>query len=233
MHSLKSPYNALVFGASGGIGSALCARLDEDDRCAGAIGVCRRRFPGFDLQTEDSIAHLAEHLKSGHDAFDLIIVATGVLTVGTQGPEKSIRHLDPEIMARSYWVNAIGPALILKHFWRFLPRGEKSVFVCLSARVGSIQDNGLGGWTSYRASKAALNQIVRTSAIEITRARPQAVCVAVHPGTVDTGLSRPYAGNLPTVTPALAAGRILDTVDRLTPDDSGGFFAYDGRPIPY
>ena len=140
------------------------------------------------------------------------------------------------MLARSFQVNAIGPALVAKHFLPRLPKDRPARFAVLSARVGSIEDNRLGGWYGYRASKAALNMLVRSLAIELARTRPLAVCVALHPGTVDTALSRPFQRNVAAqklFTPAYAAGRLLDVLDGLGPGDSGGFYAYDGTRIPF
>ena len=137
-------------------------------------------------------------------------------------------------MSRAFALNAIGPALIMKHFLPLLPRAKRAVFATLSARVGSIGDNRLGGWYSYRASKAALNQLVRTAAIELTRSHPQAICVALHPGTVDTQLSAPFAKqDLEIQSPDQAAARLIDVVARLTPQDSGGFFDCRGEVVPW
>jgi len=149
-------------------------------------------------------------------------------------PEKSLSALTPEHMAHSFAVNAMGPALLMKHFLPLLARNEKSVFATLSAKVGSISDNALGGWYSYRASKAALNQFVHTAAIELARRKPEAVCVALHPGTVDTGLSSDFAKTGLTVRkPEEAAGLLLDVLDRLTPAETGGFFDYRGNSLPW
>jgi NAD(P)-dependent dehydrogenase (short-subunit alcohol dehydrogenase family) len=164
----------------------------------------------------------------------LVIDATGVLEGDGCVAEKSWRQLDPAMMARAFAVNAIGPALLMKHFLPLLPHAGKSVFATLSARVGSISDNRLGGWYSYRASKAALNQMVRTAAIELGRIRPDALCLAIHPGTVATRLSQRFAkSGLEVQSPETAATRILTVLDRLTPASSGGFFDQQGRPIAW
>jgi NAD(P)-dependent dehydrogenase (short-subunit alcohol dehydrogenase family) len=218
---------ALVIGASGGIGGALAAALEA--RGASVVGLSRRQ-DGLDLTDEASVAAAAGRLEG---PFGLILDATGALEIWGRGPEKSIGAIDPEVMAAQFAVNAIGPALLLKHFHALLPRAGRGVFATLSARVGSIGDNRLGGWISYRAAKAALNQIVRTSAIEIARKRPDSVVVALHPGTVRTALTARYVGGRPTVSPEAAAGNLLAVIDRLTPAETGGFFAWDGQPIPW
>jgi NAD(P)-dependent dehydrogenase (short-subunit alcohol dehydrogenase family) len=218
---------ALVIGASGGIGGALVAALEH--RGVSVEGLSRRS-DGLDLTDELSIAAAVDRLAA---PFDLILDATGALEIGGCGPEKCIGAIDPGAMAAQFAVNAIGPALLLKHFHVLLPRAGRSVFATLSARVGSIGDNRLGGWISYRAAKAALNQIVRTSAIEIARKRPDAIVVALHPGTVRTPLTERHAGRHPTVSPEAAAANLLAVIDRLSPAETGGFFAWDGQPIPW
>jgi NAD(P)-dependent dehydrogenase (short-subunit alcohol dehydrogenase family) len=162
----------------------------------------------------------------------LLIDATGTLDADGCVAEKTWRQLDPAAMARAFAVNAIGPALLMKHFLPLLPRAGRCVFETLSARVGSIGDNQLGGWYSYRASKAALNQFVRTAAIELRRTRPDALCVALHPGTVATSLSERFAkAGLEVQSPDTAAMRILTVLNRLTPEYSGAFVDQRGRPI--
>jgi NAD(P)-dependent dehydrogenase (short-subunit alcohol dehydrogenase family) len=164
-----------------------------------------------------------------------VIVATGLLHADGVTPERSNAALDPRQLMRLFAINAVGPALIAKHVLPLLPRGERSVFAALSARVGSIGDNRLGGWHSYRASKAALNMLIRTLAIELERTRPQAILVGLHPGTVDTELSKPFQRGVPEgrlFTPDQSAERLLAVVDGLEPEDSGGVFAWDGQRIP-
>jgi NAD(P)-dependent dehydrogenase (short-subunit alcohol dehydrogenase family) len=164
----------------------------------------------------------------------LVIDATGFLHGDGFEPEKSWRSLDAGHMAKAFAVNAIGPALLMKHFLPVLPRAGKSVFATLSAKVGSITDNRLGGWYSYRASKAALNQLVRTAAIELKRSRPEALCIAIHPGTADTNLSAPFLkAGLDVQTPTTAAAAILACLERLGPDASGGFFDRSGERLPW
>ena len=195
------------------------------------IGLSRSSIPMLDLLSETSIAAAAAFINA-QGTPRLIIDATGVLQSKTIKPEKSWRELDAAQMAEAFAINAIGPALVMKHFLPLLPREGSCVFATLSARVGSIGDNRLGGWYSYRASKAALNQLVRTAAIELNRRAPNAICVALHPGTVDTGLSASFAKTgLDVQTPELAAARLLETIAGLTVGDSGGFFDYKGETI--
>lgn len=218
---------ALVIGSSGGIGAALVAALAA--RGAEVTGLSRRG-DGLDLTDEASVARAA----AAHPGpFDLVLDATGALEIDGHGPEKALAQIDPAAMAAQFAVNAIGPALLLKHFRDHLPREGRAVFASLSARVGSIGDNRLGGWVSYRAAKAAQNQILRCAAIEIARKRPEAIVVALHPGTVATPLTARYAGSHPTVAPEAAAANLLAVLDGLTPADTGGFFAWDGKTIPW
>jgi NAD(P)-dependent dehydrogenase (short-subunit alcohol dehydrogenase family) len=215
----------LLFGASGGIGSALATAMSGTDLTA-----LSRSMDGLDVTDETSVAEAAKRVDG---AFDLIFDATGALEIDGAGPEKALDDIDPTAMAAQFALNAIGPALLLKHFAPKLAKDRRAVFATLSARIGSIGDNRLGGWYSYRASKAALNQIVRTAAIEIARRRPQAVVLALHPGTVKTALTAKYVGRRPAVTPAEAAANLLRVIAALRPGESGGFFAWDGKPIPW
>ncbi|WP_295042860.1 SDR family NAD(P)-dependent oxidoreductase [uncultured Paracoccus sp.] len=221
---------AVVIGASGGIGAALLDRLRQQGRFGAVVGMSR---PDLDLTDPASIARAADHV-AGIGAPTLILVATGVLHGPGMAPEKTIRALDARAMAASFSVNAIGPALILRHFLPLMPRDRRAVVAVLSARVGSIADNRLGGWYSYRASKAALNQIIRTAAVELRRSHPQAVCVAVHPGTVATRLSDGFAKTgLQIQQPGDAASDLLDSIQRLDPSQSGAFLDRFGQQIPW
>lgn len=218
---------ALVVGASGGIGSAVCtalrARGDE------VVGLSRS-IDGLDVTDESAVTQVLGGLEG---TFDLIFIATGGLEVGGFRPEKSVRALDATAMATQFALNAIGPALVLKHVWRLVPRDRPARLAVLSARVGSIGDNRLGGWHGYRAAKAALNQIVRTCAVELARTHPQAALVALHPGTVATQLTAAYAGGHPTVTPAEAAGNLLAVLDGIGADQSGQFFDWKGERVEW
>ena len=205
--------------------------LAQDAAYDAVIGLSRSSTPMLDLLSETSIAAAAAFINA-QGTPRLIIDATGVLQSKTIKPEKSWRELDAAQMAEAFAINATGPALVMKHFLPLLPREGSCVFATLSARVGSIGDNRLGGWYSYRASKAALNQLVRTAAIELNRRAPKAICVALHPGTVDTGLSASFAkSGLDVQTPELAAARLLETIAALAVGDSGGFFDYKGETI--
>lgn len=225
---------AVVIGPGGGIGSASLRQIKRAGAFDEAIGLGRRSTPPLDLLDEDSIAAAAASIAARAVPVRLVVDATGFLHGGGFEPEKSWRQIDAAHMARSFAINAIGPALLMKHFLPLLPRQGKAAFATLSAKVGSIGDNRLGGWYSYRASKAALNQLVRSAAIELKRSRPEAVCVALHPGTVDTGLSGPFAKTgLDVQTPDQSAARLLTVLDGLTAADSGGFFDYRGTALPW
>ena len=225
---------ALVIGVSGGIGAALLAQLQQNDRFDRALGLSRHSQPALDLLDEASIAQAAAHVAGLGLPLRLLIDATGLLHGPGLQPEKTWQQLDPVQMAQAFAINAIGPALLMKHFLPLLPREGRSVFATLSAKVGSIGDNHLGGWYSYRASKAALNQLVRTAAIELRRRQPQALCVALHPGTVATGLSAPFAKTgLQVQAPDHAAARLLGVIDGFQAADSSGFFNHDGSVLPW
>ena len=232
MRSLPAGYRAVVIGASGGIGAAFVDHLRNDPRCTQVLTLSRHSDPGLELTDENSIRSAADWVREHSTEIDLVINSTGVLTIDGQRPEKTIAHLDPAVMARSLAINAIGPALLLKHFSPLLPRRRRAIFATLSARVGSIEDNRRGGWISYRTAKAALNQVVKTAAIEIAMRHPQAVCVGLQPGTVRTPLSEPYARGDGVLEPADATARLLAVLDRLEPAASGGLYDHAGERIP-
>ena len=216
---------AVVIGASGGIGAALAKALDDGKRFHHVVRLSRSGEPAFDLLDEDAIGAAAQRLSQTHRPLELIIIATGFLHNERFKPERSWRDIDAAHMQAAFTVNATGPALAMKHFLPLLAGDRRAAFACLSAKVGSIADNRLGGWHSYRASKAALNQIVHTNAIELSRAKPQAILAALHPGTVATALSAPFAKRgLNVREPAEAALNLLGVLDQLTPAQSGGFF---------
>jgi NAD(P)-dependent dehydrogenase (short-subunit alcohol dehydrogenase family) len=229
--------SAVVIGASGGIGAAFEAALIEEGAFDVVHGFARSRTGAqhLDLLDEASIAVAAAQVAGGPPP-TLVIVATGLLHSGDLGPEKALRDLDADWLAKVYAVNAIGPALVAKHFLPLIPKIGRPVFAALSARVGSISDNRLGGWHGYRASKAALNMLVRNLAIEEARRNNRAIVVALHPGTVDTGLSRPFQGNVPPgrlFSAERAALNLLDVIEELRPPDSGKLFDFEGKEIPF
>ncbi len=224
---------AAVIGASGGIGAALCDRLENAGTEVHRFSRRGAEHIPLDLTDEPSIEAAAETVRE-HGPFDLVFVASGYLHEDGEGPEKDWRHLDASELARNFAVNAAGPALVAKHFLPLLAREGRAGFAALSARVGSISDNRLGGWYGYRASKAALHQIIRTLSVELARKRPDAFCVALHPGTVDTGLSKPFQRNVPEeklFSPDYAAQQLLSVLKSLEPAHSGRIFAWDGKEI--
>lgn len=218
---------ALVIGASGGIGAALASAL----RAKGAmVTALSRRNDGLDVTDAGSVA---AHLGALVGPFQRIVIATGALEIDGIGPEKSLRHLEPAAIMAQFRLNAIGPALVLRHVPDLLDRNAPAVVAALSARVGSIGDNRAGGWHSHRAAKAALNQFLRSAAIELARSHPLAACVALHPGTVQSALTRKYLGRHPAVAPAEAAANLIAVIDALDARDSGGFFDWAGKPVPW
>ncbi len=228
---------ALVFGAGGGIGAAFVTELSANPRVAKVYAAARSAEAPwqFDLTDEARIEAVAK-AAAAEGPLDLVLVATGVLHSPTLRPEKTWRSLDAAALAEAFAINATGPALIAKQTLGVLRRDAKSAFACLSARVGSIEDNRLGGWHAYRASKAALNMLIRSCAVELQQRNPAALCVALHPGTVDTRLSQPFQGGVPSsklFTPTQSARSMLGVLDRLTAADSGRLFAWDGQAIPF
>lgn len=223
---------SIIIGSTGGIGgaflNALCAQYGADS----VIGLSRASGD-IDLTVEASIAAAAVRCAKLPPP-DLVIVATGMLHDAAGSPEKSVRELDAERLAQAFAINVIGPALVAKHFLPLFARNKRGVFVALSARVGSISDNRIGGWYGYRAAKAALNMTIRNLAIEWGRTHKQGVCVGLHPGTVDTALSKPFQKNVSVdrlFTPDYAAAQMLGVLDVLSPADSGKCFAWDGTEI--
>ncbi len=219
--------NALVIGSSGGIGRAVSGQLASHGVQVTGLS---RSASGFDLAKPQSAERILSDVAG---PFDLVLVATGALEIDGAAPEKSMRSVSARAMMDQFALNAVGPALILKHASRLLPRERRSVFAVLSARVGSIGDNRLGGWVSYRAAKAAVNQIVHTAAIELARTHKDAVCVALHPGTVRTSFTQKYLGRHPAVEPEEAARNLLKVSAGLTPADTGGFYDWAGKRIPW
>lgn len=218
---------ALVIGASGGIGAAVAAHLD---RLGVLVTRLSRSVDGFDL-TDDRV--VATRLKGLDGPFDLVFVATGALEIDGHRPEKSLRAISARAMLDQFALNAIGPALVLREASWLLPRDRRAVFAVLSARVGSIEDNRLGGWVSYRAAKAALNQIIRTGAIELSRSHKQAICIALHPGTVATAFTEKYIGRHPSVPPEEAAANLLRVTAGLSPEQTGSFLDWAGKEVPW
>ncbi len=228
---------ALVIGAGGGLGAALVQQLSADvEHHVLALG--RNTQPAIDYTDEASLHTAAEWVAEQCAALQadlrLLVVASGFLH-GEQGqPERSWSHLDADYLSHVFRINTIGPALVMKHFLPLLPKQGRCVAGFVSAKVGSIGDNALGGWYGYRASKAALNQLVKTASIELARRNAQAVCVALHPGTVDTALSQPFAKTGLKVRPAAeAASDLLGVLAGLTPLQTGALVDYQGQTLPW
>ena len=219
---------ALIFGASGGIGSAFSKFLENKLGIENVIKLSRS-FNGFEISDEEKILKFSESIEG---SFNLIINAIGVLQTTEIGPEKTINAVKQKSMIDMMTINAIGPALLLKNFSKKLDKTKFSVFVNLSARVGSITDNRLGGWISYRSSKAALNQIIKTSSIEINRRNKNAICVGLHPGTVKTRFTEKFQNTTETISPEESVEMMMKVIESLSVDDNGYCFAYDGKVIP-
>jgi NAD(P)-dependent dehydrogenase (short-subunit alcohol dehydrogenase family) len=215
---------SLVIGASGGIGAALAQACGD-----GTVGLSRS-VDGLDVTDAEAVARVMGELEG---TFDRIIVATGALVIDGRGPEKTVKSLDAGALVAQFALNAVGPMLVLKHALRVLPKDRPARFGVLSARVGSIGDNSLGGWYAYRAAKAALNQLLHTAAVEVARSHPQAVLALLHPGTVDTPFTAAYQPAYQKLTPAQSASGLLAVLDRLTPAQSGGFFDVQGQVVPW
>ncbi len=238
--SFPDNINIAVIGASGGIGSAFVNILADDEKIKTLYAFSRseKRFQHpkiisapIDLNAEASIQSAASAIET---PLNLLIIASGILHDDTLKPEKNLRDLNQEAFMRVFTVNTFGPALVAKHFLPLLAKDGKSVFAALSARVGSISDNDLGGWYAYRASKTALNMILKTASIEVARRYKEASIIGLHPNTVDTALSEPFqAGvNHEIFTPENAAAHMIGVIDTVTAKDTGKVFAWDGQEIP-
>ncbi|WP_217496995.1 SDR family NAD(P)-dependent oxidoreductase [Pseudoduganella umbonata] len=231
MNSLPHQFNALVIGASGTIGAAFVDLLKHSPHCASVHGLHRHSTPPIDFADEHSVAEAARVL--GTEArFHLIINAAGILHSEEFMPEKRLADLHNRQMQATFQANTFGPAMVMRHFVPLLA-SERAIMAMLSAKVGSIGDNRLGGWYSYRASKAALNMLVKTAAIEAARSQKNSVLVALHPGTVNSRLSQPFRGEVIGRPAEDAAADMLRVLDALTPADSGSFRSYSGVELPW
>ncbi len=234
--------NIAIIGASGAIGSAFVRALAQRDEVAHIYAFSRSNQAAesskvipiaMDTDEEASIEHAVNQIAEG-TYFDIVLVATGMLHSDGAMPEKSLKELSAEKLQQLFLSNTIGPALVMKHFIPLLHQQRRSVFAAISARVGSISDNHLGGWYSYRASKAALNMLIKTAGIEVVRKYKQAVVVGLHPGTVDSNLSKPFQAHVKEgklFSADYSAVQLLNVLDALAPQDSGKCFAYDGSEI--
>ena len=245
LQSFSYPAKVVIVGASGGIGGAFTATLAADERIGQIFALSRSPIDAgtpsvtplpINIADEESVARAAARCAE-HGPIDLAVVATGILHKGEElQPEKRMQDLDAAVMEEVFRINTIGPAIVAKHFLPLMRRDRKSVFAAISARVGSIGDNRLGGWASYRASKAALNMLIRTLSIEYARSHPEGIVVSLHPGTTDTPLSQPFQRNVPEgklFSPAFTVEKLLHVIDTLSSADTGGFFAWDGNPVEY
>ena len=219
--------NVLIIGHTGGIGRALADHYGAQG--AQVTGVSRTTY-GLDYMNPASVEAAMAQING---PFDRVIVASGALEIDGYAPEKTIQAVTAQGMANQFAVNALGPALILKHIKRLCPRRAPAVVAVLSARIGSIGDNNIGGWISYRAAKAAVNQIIRTSAIELGRTHPELALIALHPGTVATKFSANYTARHPTQTPENAAQHMAQVIEAMTPQKSGQFFDWAGKSIEW
>jgi len=231
MISLSPHYRALVIGSSGSIGKAFTDRLKQDPHCAEVLELCRASSPGFDLRDAQSIESALKPIKA-KGSLDLIIDATGALTIDGKGPEKSLQSVYASALNASLWVNCIGPSILLKNLVPILGK-NRCIYAKLSARVGSISDNKLGGWYSYRSSKAAFNMMLHTAAIELNRKNPNALVVALQPGTVSSALSSPFVDHSKTLTPEQSVDQMLTAMDLLQPINGAHFIDYKGNPIAW
>lgn len=218
---------ALVIGASGGIGDAICKAFAMQGWKVTGLS---RSGDGLDITDETSVS---QHMEAIDGTFQRVVIATGALEIEGHRPEKALKQMTSDGFLAQFALNTIGPAMVIKHVVRLLPREEPAVLAALSARVGSIGDNRAGGWYSYRASKAALNQIIRGAAIELGRSHRQAVCVALHPGTVATSFTEKYLGRHPAVPAHEAATNLTRVMEELRPSDTGQFFDWAGKPVPW
>ncbi len=244
-------HTALVVGASRGIGLALTRQLlnetgiqhvyatyRQNDTAEGLLSTDDHRLQTVpvDVTSADDLQGLAATIRANQDQPDLVINAAGILHEDTLQPEKSLNQCNQDAFTRIFQVNSIGPLMLAKAVLPLMPKNRPGHFAVLSAMVGSIGDNRLGGWYGYRASKAALNQFMKTLAVECHRSHPQLCITAIHPGTTDSDLSRPFQANVKPgklYTPAQSAARILQVVSAGKAEDSGRFVNWDGRQIPW
>ena len=230
--ALPHNFRAVVLGSSGALGQAFVQLLTADPRCFSVQGFSRSSTPALYLEDEQSIIRCAQDVASG-GAVHLVIDATGALVIDGRDPEKRLEDISAEGLMRAMQVNAIGPALLMKHWVPLLVKDQRCVFASLSARVGSIEDNHKGGWYSYRASKAALNMLIQSTAIEAHRKRPLAVFAALQPGTVQSRLTQDFVDQASAMAPLDSAARLLQVLENLPSTGRAHFVDYEGRAIPW
>ena len=224
---------AVVIGNSGSIGSAIEKEL-SDQGFKNIIGFNRSSNPRLDLLNEETIAQSAQFIKDKDIPVSIVFDATGLLHDDNNMPEKTYKNIDQIFMRKNFEINVMGPALIMKYFLPLLDKEEKSIFASISAKVGSISDNRYGGWYSYRASKAALNQMIKTASIEMKMKNQNAICLAIHPGTVESKLSKPFQKNDLTIqSPQESASNIFKILTSSTSKDTGSFYNWDGKIIDW
>lgn len=229
---LEDGFRALVVGSSGALGQAFLNHFESDARCAQAFGLSRLTHPGFDLNDSDSVAQAARAMAP-LGPFHIIVDATGALTIDGVGPEKSLKALNAEQFMRALHINTVGPAMVLQHFAPLLAPGV-AIYAKLSARVGSISDNRSGGWYSYRASKAAMNMVLQTAAIELQRRNPQWQFVALQPGTVRSALSAPFAAGVKQLLePETSVAGMVRAMTLLPISAGAQFIDYTGQAVPW
>jgi len=248
---MNQPLTAVVIGANRGIGLAITQALLANGHLVRLYASYRRADNAdallssrdkrllpcrLDICETEDIRQLAEQIKRNEDQPDFVVHCAGILHEAGVMPEKTLGQCDKDAIGRVFEVNSIGPLMLAKSIIPLMPRRSRAHFTVLSAMVGSISDNRLGGWYAYRASKAALNQFMRTLAIECRRSHPGLCITAIHPGTTDTALSRPFQANVQEgklYTPQQSAARILGVVFGSTAEQSGQFVNWDGKPISH
>ena len=229
---LPQNFKALVVGSGGALGSAFVNHLQNETTCGQVVGVSRSYDDGFDLEDPGSVERIASRV-SEQGPFHVVIDATGALTIDGVGPEKSLSRVNAESLHRYFAINAIGPALLLRHLAPSIASGD-AIYAKLSARVGSISDNQKGGWYGYRASKAALNMLLQTAAIELQRKNPGLRVVALQPGTVRSQLSEPFQSGVPTLLePSASVAGMMRAMTELATKSGAHFIDYQGQEIPW
>ena len=224
---------AIVIGSNGGIGNSVYKQLKNNERYDQVLGLNRSSEPKFDITNEEDLKRLQNRILNENLNVKLLFNAVGYLHDDKYLPEKKVENINLDYMKKSFLVNAIGSALLIKYIAPLMTSADNSIFACLSAKVGSITDNRLGGWYSYRASKAALNQIIKTASIEYKRKKSNLILVSLHPGTVSTNLSKPFIGTKNVFTPDYAAKNIINVLNSISSEESGLLLDYNKIRIPF